>query len=56
VGATRGFFYRPKSPSMSRTMSRIVPSAESKILHEFVAFDTNLILGSFHFASVPSYG
>jgi hypothetical protein len=38
VGATGGvFFYRPKSPSTSRTMSQIVPSTESKILQEFVA-------------------
>jgi hypothetical protein len=37
MGATEGFFYRPKSPSMSRTMSQIVPSTKSKILQEFVA-------------------
>jgi hypothetical protein len=54
VGATGGFFYRPKSPSTSRTTSRIVYSTESNILQEFIRFDTNLILGSFCFASVPS--
>jgi hypothetical protein len=32
MGVMGGFFYRPKSPSMSRTMSQIVPSTESKIL------------------------
>jgi hypothetical protein len=36
-GATGGFFYRPESPSMSKTTSRIIPSTESKILQEFIA-------------------
>jgi hypothetical protein len=34
--ATGGLFYRPKSPSTSRTTSRIVPSTELKILQEFI--------------------
>jgi hypothetical protein len=37
IGVLGKFFYRPKSPSMSRTTSRIIPSTESKILEEFVA-------------------
>jgi hypothetical protein len=37
VGVLGKFFYRPKSPSMSGTMSRIIPSTESKIHEEFIA-------------------
>jgi hypothetical protein len=36
IGVLGKFFYRPKSPSMSGIMSRIIPSTESNILQEFV--------------------